>query len=216
MSNQADTKKLVVFDLDGTLNRTELYAVPAHKMTLAEYNIFDKTDEMIISTFGARAQDCINQLIGECTEEQGNDYFKKYSLHEQQCIQDCAGEFNGITPMLLKLRELGYHTAVCSNASERYIRMVLNALNLIDKIDFIQPLMPNMTKDDTLNILLTKQQPYKAVMVGDRIYDKNAARANSIPFIGCLYGFNSDEVSDADIAVKSPCEIVDAVEKLIG
>ncbi|MEG0693523.1 MAG: HAD family hydrolase, partial [Oscillospiraceae bacterium] len=110
----------------------------------------------------------------------------------------------------------GYLIAVCSNASERYIRMVLNALNIIDKIDYIQPLLPDLIKDDTLRLLLTREKPEKAVMVGDRVFDKNAARANNIPFIGCMYGFENSEVSDADIAIKTPSEINDAVKMLIG
>lgn len=209
-------EKLVVFDLDGTLNKTELYAVPAHKKTLADYQIFDKSDELIISTFGARAHDCIHLLLGECDEQKANEYLKKYTAYEIETIKESAGEFEGVSEMLDKLKQNGYSTAVCSNASERYIRMVLEALNIIDKIDYIQPLLPNLIKDDTLRLLLEKVAPEKAVMVGDRVYDKNAAKANNLPFIGCMYGFNANEIADASIPVTSATEIYDAVEKLIG
>lgn len=209
-------KKLVVFDLDGTLNKTELYAVPAHKKALADFGIYDKTDEQIVANFGARMQDCIHLLLGECDENTVSEFLKKYSQYEMECIKECAGEFDGVTDLLNRLKEDGYTLAVCSNASERYIKMVLNALKLIDKIDFIQPLLPDMKKSDTLRLLLEKVNPNKAVMVGDRIYDKEAAFANNIPFIGCMYGFNADEVADADIAVSIPSKIYEAVIKLIG
>ena len=45
--------KLVVFDLDGTLNRTDLYSVPAHRTAFEELGMFGITDEEIISNFGA-------------------------------------------------------------------------------------------------------------------------------------------------------------------
>ena len=32
--------KLVVFDLDGTLNRTDLYSVPAHRTAFEELGMF--------------------------------------------------------------------------------------------------------------------------------------------------------------------------------
>ncbi len=208
--------KLVVFDLDGTLNKTDLYSVPAHKKALAEYGIFDKTDEFIISKIGARGQDAVQGLLNGCDEQTGYEYLKKVSQYEYEFIADYSGEFDGISEMLDKLKSNGYETAVCSNASERYIRMVLNALKLIDKIDYIQPLLPDMTKDDTLCLLLNKVNPEKAAMVGDRIYDKLAAKHNNIPFIGCLYGFEQSEVCDADIPVKSPHDIFNAVETLIG
>lgn len=123
------------------------------------------------------------------------------------------GSFEGTEKMLKKLKADGYLTAVCSNASERYIRMVLNNLKLIDLIDFIQPLLPNMTKNDTLGILLNEVKPDSAVMVGDRVYDKEAAYANGLKFIGCMYGFNSDEVKDADVAVTCASEINEAVKE---
>ncbi|WMJ23533.1 HAD family hydrolase [Paludicola sp. MB14-C6] len=208
--------KLVVFDLDGTLNKTHLYSVPAHKKALAEFGIFDKTDEFIISTYGSRAQDSVGLLMEGCDSKTATTYLKKVSQYESEFITDLGQEFDGVSTMLDKLKESGYQTAVCSNASERYIRMVLNALKLIDKIDYIQPLLPDITKNDTLEMLLKRVNPTKAVMVGDRYYDKDAARYNHIPFIGCLYGFKSSDVEDADIAVKSPIDIYEAVETLIG
>lgn len=211
-----ENKKLVVFDLDGTLNKTELYAVPAHKKALAELNIFDKSDELIISTFGARAEDSFPLLINTDDYQKGMEYLKKVSVYEREFMDIYAGSFEGTEEMLKALKADGYLTAVCSNASERYIRMVLNNLKLIDLIDFIQPLLPNMTKNDTLGLLLERVKPDSAVMVGDRVYDKEAAYANGLKFIGCMYGFNSDEVKDADVAVSHSLEINDAVKALIG
>lgn len=211
-----NNNKLVVFDLDGTLNKTELYAVPAHKKALAELNIFDKTDELIISTFGARGEDEVHLLINDTDYEKGQTYMHRVGEYEREFIKDYAGSFEGVSQMLKKLKADGYQTAVCSNASERYITMVLERLDIISDIDFIQPLIKDMIKDDTLRLLLSRVKPEKAVMVGDRVYDKLAARANNLPFIGCLYGFRADEVCDGDAAVETAGEINAAVEKLIG
>lgn len=209
-------KKLVIFDLDGTLNRTELYAVPAHKKALADLNIYDKTDDFIISLFGARGIDAAALLINNDDEQKCLEYLKKVSEYEIDFITKFSAEYEGTTQMLQKLNKDGYYTAICSNSSKRYITMVLKQLNIFDMIDYIQPLLPNMTKNDTLGLLLENEKPSKAVMVGDRVYDKNAANANNIPFIGCMYGFNNEEICDADIAVKTASEINEAVKKLIG
>lgn len=208
--------KLVVFDLDGTLNRTELYAVPAHKKALAERGIFDKTDGDIIATFGARYLDCGLALIGTDDLAEIERYFAKAAVYEQEFIQQYAGFYDGADQMLDRLHELGFHTAVCSNASERYIRMVLSRLGLLGQIDEIQPLMPGLIKDQTLKLLLERTKPEAAVMVGDRYYDKQAAKANSLPFIGCLHGFCPSEVADGDRAVEALSQVPDAVIELIG
>lgn len=209
-------KKLVVFDLDGTLNKTELYAVPAHKKAMEHFGVFDKTDEMIISTFGASGMDSVESLIGTCDLKTKQDYLAKTSQYESELIQTNAGEYEGSSALLDRLKAAGYQTAICSNSSIRYITMVLDALNLSEKIDYIQPLLPDMTKNDTLKILLEKVKPEKAVMVGDRIFDKLAARYNDIPFIGCLYGFEQSEIADADQPVTCTSDIYIAVEELIG
>ena len=53
-------------------------------------------------------------------------------------------------------------------------------------------------------------------MVGDRIFDMEAARGNSIPFIGCLYGYCPAEMAGSDRTVDCAAAIFDAVQDLIG
>lgn len=208
--------KLVVFDLDGTLNRTELYAVPAHQRALHELGIYDVTDEEIIATFGGRNIDTCGRLIRNDDPEAVEAYSHQVGVYEKLFIQQNASSYEGTLEMLEGLKEKGYRTAICSNSSERYIRMVLSAIKIEHLIDEIQPLVKGMRKDETLGLLLKRLAPEKAIMVGDRVYDKEAARSNGLPFIGCLYGFRSDEVADADEAVTCAAEILDAVEKQIG
>ena len=53
-----------------------------------------------------------------------------------------------------------------------------------------------------------------AVMVGDRHFDRTAARENGVPFVGCLYGLFPAEVTGADAEVKSAGELPEAIERL--
>lgn len=69
---------------------------------------------------------------------------------------------------------------------------------------------------DTLGLLLQREEPEAAVMVGDRIFDMEAARGNSIPFIGCLYGYCPAEMAGSDRTVDCAAAIFDAVQDLIG
>ena len=70
-------KKLAVFDLDGTLNRTDLYSVPAHLKALGERGINNVTPETIISTYGERANDYVRKLVGDVTDEEARSYFRR-------------------------------------------------------------------------------------------------------------------------------------------
>lgn len=211
-------KKLVVFDLDGTLNQTNLYAVDAHKNALAEYGVTDKSDDFIAAQFGARPDDYIIEYFSgsdyEITEDFMRVYNKKATDWENTLIQKNGKPFDGVEASIQKLIADGYEIAVCSNSSVRYITLVLDTLKLREYINYIQPLLPNMIKDQTLAILLKEQSPDFAVMVGDRVFDMNAARANKIPFIGCKYGYSPQEMDGADIEVYSGEELYDAVKKL--
>lgn len=212
-------KKLAVFDLDGTLNKTDLYAVPAHQKAMAEFGFPIKSAKEIISTFGERNVDVRELLTGTDDEDACYKYFHAVSKYEAEFIVDNHGEYDGVTAALKQLKADGYLTAVCSNASSRYITMVLNHLDLLQYIDYIQPLCEGLIKDETLALLLKSVSPDRAVMAGDRKFDKAAAYANGLPFIGCLYGFGgikSFEVEDAEAAINSANEINAAVLRLIG
>ena len=208
-------KKLAVFDLDGTLNRTDLYSVPAHLKALAERGIHNITPEQIISTFGERASDYVQKLVGNVTDEEARSYLDAVAKYELEFIYNKGKPYDGVLDSLKKLKENGYYTAICSNSSRRYITMVLNALGLMPYIDFIQDLQPNMTKVQTLALLLDKEKPDKAVMVGDRVFDVEAGHKNNLKVIGCLYGFNPDELKDADVKIESAGDIYTAVVQLI-
>ena len=107
-------------------------------------------------------------------------------------------------------------TAVCSNSSVRYISAVLKAIRLDALIDEIQPLDPDSRgKDESLARLLERVQPRKALMVGDTIFDLEAARKNDLPFIGCLYGFRPAEMAAADRKVAAVSEIPAAAQDLL-
>lgn len=207
-------KKLIVFDLDGTLNQTKLYAVKATQKALAEYGITDKSEEEIISYFGARPEDYAKHYFSDPQTQQA--FLKSCAQYESQLIQTLGKPFDGISELLNKLKSEQYLLAICSNSSHRYITMVLDTLHLLEQIDYIQPLLPNLIKDDTLRLLLQQVCPDKAVMIGDRIYDKQAANHNQIPFIGCGYGYNRTEILDADFVAEVPLDIYDGTKQLIG
>ena len=211
-----DSKKLVVFDLDGTLNRTDLYSVPSQQKALAEFGVSGISEEDLKGCLGGRPIDYAKRFLPHLTHEDHLHYLERELYWEKIIMQQHSGSFDGIPELLDRLHQAGYRTAVCSNSIEGYIVPVLTALHLLDKIDAIQPLLPGLTKVDTLGILLKKEAPQAAVMVGDRIFDLEAAHGNHIPFIGCLYGYCPSEMADSDRTVTHASQIFQAVESLIG
>lgn len=209
-------KKWVVFDLDGTLNRTDLYAVDAHQQAMRELGYPVLSREAVIAGFGGRSWDYVKVMIPGADEATEQRYLKRVSELETVYMQNSCGPFDGVPEMLARLHEAGYGTAVCSNASLRYISMVLGAIGIADLIDEIQFLEPGLSKAQTLRKLLERVQPAGAVMVGDRCFDQEAAHENGLPFIGCAYGFCPAEMAGADVVVQAPDEIFDAVCRMLA
>lgn len=208
---------LAVFDLDGTLNRIDLFSVPAHQKALAEFGspLHTRDAAYISSTFGMRADDYVPLLLPGVDEQTKLRYLDRVRILEQQNIVTMGKSFDEVPEMLSEIRSRGIHTAVCSNASSRYIHMVLDTLGLSDQIDDIQELIPGMTKDDTLRLLLERVHPSRAVMIGDTILDIHAARANGLPSIGCLYGYRPEQAAHADVTVSQASEIPEQVFSLL-
>ncbi|MCI8497031.1 MAG: HAD family hydrolase [Clostridiales bacterium] len=217
MKPSVSSSLLAVFDLDGTLNRIDLFSVPAHQKALAEFGspLHTRDAAYISATFGMRADDYVPLLLPGADEETKLRYLDRVRILEQQNIVTMGAAFDGVAGMLCEIRSRGIRTAVCSNASSRYIHMVLDVLKLTDQIDYTQELVPDMTKDDTLRLLLHRVRPSRAVMIGDTILDIQAARANGLPSIGCLYGYRPEQAAKADVTVSRPCEIPGQVFSLL-
>ena len=124
--------------------------------------------------------------------------------------------FDGVPQMIRQLSEAGYILAVCTNGTNGYVRKIASALGLAPYFTWLQGAEPGCTKSDTLKMVLDKIRPDKAVMVGDRHHDMQAARDNGLPFIGCQYGYLPHEVDGADIRVACAADIPRAVKALIG
>ena len=207
--------KLAIFDLDGTLNRTDLFAVPAALKALREFGSPVDDPNVIRGTFGMDPFTYTKIYFPEAEPEFVRKYLDRAAQLENEMMLEYGKPFDGIPAALESIRNSGVKTAVCSNASMRYIVQVLSTLNLLDLFDFIQPMIRDLSKNESLRALLERVKPERAVMVGDRIFDLDAARANGIPFIGCLYGFCPEEMETSDLCVNSAAELPEAVAGLL-
>ena len=199
---------LVIFDIDGTLNMTETYGIAAYHKALEQMGADHFTDEQLRDRIGATFTEDVKYFFGERAEELIDEFS---ALIEQLWfaeVEEKAQLFPGVLQMLHSLKENGHQLAICSNATEEEIAVILKALHVEREFDYVQGLTPKDTKADSLRILLQCVRPEQAVMVGDRFYDMQAANGNHIPFIGCLYGYGAEhELDAARYCVAKPCEI---------
>ena len=210
------SKKLAVFDLDGTLSRTELFSVPAAQEMERKLGYPVQDASRIIASFGTNYEETMDAIFPGW-DQQAYDYYFSHGGEVQAKYLDRAKPFDGIPEIMDRLHALGYETAVCSNSNIRYIKMCVEAIGLMDKMDYLQELEAGMdNKGQSLGKLLNMVSPDKAVMIGDTLLDCQAAVDNQIPFIGCAYGFRPYEMEKVAHAAKSPGELLQLIEALIG
>ncbi len=210
------TKKLAVFDLDGTLSRTELFAVPAAQEMerLLGYPVQEASH--IIASFGTNYHDTMDAIFPGWNQKDYDFYFT-HGGEIQAKYLDRAKPYAGIPEAMDQLHALGYQTAVCSNSNIRYITMCVTAIGLKDKMDYLQELEAGMdNKGQSLGKLLKEVSPDKAIMVGDTLLDRQAAIDNQIPFIGCAYGFRPYEMEQVEHTVESASQLPRLIETLLG
>lgn len=208
-------RSLAVFDLDGTLSQTDLFSVPAHIQVMGEMGFPVLSEEEIKKTYGMVQGDYLNALIGESTTERAMTYLRRVAKIEEEYISTKGSTYKGVEKMLRDLKNAGIETAICSNASLRYITMVLKAYNIYDLIDYIQPITLGLSKIETLGILIENTKPDAVVMVGDTGFDKKAAEGNNVPFIGCLYGFRPEEIM-GQYTVETAENLFETIVEIVG
>lgn len=207
-------RRYVIFDIDGTLNQTALYALDAYKEALKKWGR-KASDEEIISCIGLSPAGIIEKLFGNLEGEELRAWQKDIKEYEFERMEQNAAAFPGIIESLQKLEGQGYGLAICSNAFPEHIEHVLEAIHVREYFSEIGSLKLGTDKCEVLAALLEKLDCEAACMVGDRKFDIMAARANEIPVIGCGYGYAPEEIQDADRIAGHGSEIFDAVSALI-
>lgn len=205
-------RRLVAFDLDGTLNRTELYAIDAYKETFKELNIGPFSDNEIKSRFGAPFEEDIKYFLGNDSTRLENLYKELLLKNWNKYLNINARTYDGVSDILDSLREKGYILAICSNAPIDEIDNTLEVLKIKDKFHYIQGLTIKNNKEDSLNVLINKAKADLVYMVGDRFYDYKAAKKNKSIFIGCLYGYGKEELCKAEYLINDIKELDDILK----
>lgn len=210
-------RTIIVFDLDGTLNQTHLFAVAAHNIALKKMG-FPETDlETVMPTVGSPWIEFVPAIAKGIKKEDMPRYLQLLDEANKEAIDGNAAPYDGVPDLLRKLRADGLLTGVCTNAKRPYIEPVLKGIGVESLIDYTQGLedgLPN--KGLTLRKLIATAGAERAIMVGDTLYDKKAADDNGIPFIGCRYGYRPAEMEGLPYVADTPADIYPLVRSLLS
>ena len=186
-------KKLVVFDLDGTLINSSSQIVEAVLQSRKDLG-WDPADKDFLTTkIGLPAKELFCDLnLGEEEIEKGVSTFRHHLRNLKLNPRD---SYQGALELLQSLRGNGQKIAVATNKPLELARRALSETGLLELIDHVVGVdgLPPKPDPAVIRACLSHFQINSsvAVMVGDRCEDMEAARAIGVSCIGVNQGAHS-------------------------
>ena len=210
---------LVIFDLDGTLFRTDTVSIPAVQSALRAAGFAAPSAAVIRSFFGRPPQDFYDWAYATYPGMTAK-VLRSVDEWELRLVREQGALYPGVEEALNELRAAHRRLAICSNGPGAYVQQVVEAQRLAPYFEAIRWLgdgdtgKPAMVRE-LLERLRIAGEP--VAVVGDRWDDMAAARENSILAIACVYGFGSPaELAGADATAAAPAELPGIVARLFG
>jgi phosphoglycolate phosphatase len=205
----------VLFDLDGTIIDSRVPFVDSMNYALGVYGQPARRPEELWTYLGPPTHQTFSELLGEDSpliDEAVATYRKHYMRHSPETttvyegIEELLRDLHGRVPL-----------AVATSKVIDATQDLLDKLGLTELFDAIcGPAMDTVNEPKSITVahalsaLGGAEAVTAPVMIGDRFYDVEGARAQGVPTIGVLWGSGSEsELHDAGAAaiVAAPSEI---------
>ena len=211
--------KAVIFDLDGTVTDTLSTIAYFGNLALNEHGLKSAPEEEYKYFAGDGKKVLIKKMLKYNNVDDDEIFKKVEKTYDAFYDVDPIGKttpFEGIIPLIEKLREMGIKTAVNSNKPHDVLLMILDRLFPNGSFDKIYGQIDGIPHkpDPTLALRLTEElnvAPEECLFVGDTSVDMKTAKAAGMNAVGVLWGFRELEelkASGADYIVEKAEEIL--------
>ena len=220
-------KKLVIFDLDGTLLNTIDDIRDSFNMALNELGFREATTEEMKYFVGSGVDNLVKRAIkkilgGENCDENINKYHsllkEKYQFYYEQYQKNKTRLYDGILDLILNLKKENVKVAVLSNKPDNDVKAIIKYYFNDVEFDYVQgsntevgikPAILGVNKIlSELNIYNKKE----VLFVGDSDVDVLTAINASIDSAACLWGFRKkEELMQATFLVSNTKELYEVI-----
>lgn len=212
----------LLFDLDGTLTDPKIGITTCVQYALASFGIEEPDLDKLEPFIGPPLKDSFMEFYGfdEQKAEQAvakyRERFKDTGIFENKVYQ-------GIPEMLKKLKEAGKRLAVASSKPTVFVERILEHFSIREYFDVVVGSELDGTRAEKPEIVATAmlklygnipdytgEKKKKTVMIGDRKFDVEGAKAAKITSVAVAYGYGSVEeleASGADHIVRNVEEL---------
>lgn len=211
--------KLAVFDMDGTILDTLEDLKDSTNFALEKCGYPTRTYDEVRRFVGNGIRKLIERAVPEgLTVEQIDRVHEVFTEHYKVHCADKTKAYDGIKPLLEKLRANGVKTAVVSNKADYGVQELCKEYfdGLFDYAVGEREGIRRKPAPDAVNeaLRVLGMSKSEAVYIGDSDVDFETAKNAELPCISVLWGFRDEEFlreKGATLFVHDPAEIYDIV-----
>lgn len=212
----------ILMDLDGTIINSKESVTRSVQYALRAMNINIDDLDSLTKHIGPPLREGFMKYYGFTEEEaeKATEEYRKYYVDKGMYQNEL---YNGMEDLLTKLKQAGKYLIVATTKPEEFAVKILKSFHLEHYFDDICGASFDKSRADKETVIryaldrnsITDLD--RVVMVGDREYDIEGAKAVGIASIGVLYGFGSEEElkkAGADYIAATVEELYDIIMNL--
>jgi len=212
------SRKIAVFDLDGTLINTAPDLLDSLNHSLADGGVTAISAEGINAAISHGGRAMIARAYASAQRTlPGDEHERLFNLfidHYRTNIPGKSLPYPGLLNALDRLQEAGFALAICTNKTEALSLSLIGALGLtprfsaicgLDTFGFCKPDPRHLTE----TIARAGADPHQAIMVGDSQTDIDTAKAAGIPVVAVDFGYTDRHVREFE-----PSEVISHYDEL--
>ncbi len=207
--------KIIAFDLDGTLTNPEKGQLIGFEYAFKKHGISYPSREWLKRYIGPPIHDFWQKDFGLSLEQviemidTYREYYNVFGFRENEM-------YDGIPEMLSSLKNMGYTLVVATGKPEKIAKRILRLFKLDVYFEFIGGATEDESrhrKSDILKYVLDNigASSEETVLIGDRKFDAEGAKALGADSIGVTWGHGTREELEAAGFTK----IVDTPEQIL-
>ncbi|GKX68147.1 HAD hydrolase-like protein [Inconstantimicrobium mannanitabidum] len=211
------TYKIIIFDLDGTLFKTDTVFIDAMHDTCMSRGMERIDKERLLKLIGKPSTAICRELFGEnLSEDEIQSIRNELKINEDKLIVKSSQLYEGVKEMLSTLKNEGYTLGICTNGSREYMSKILSHFNIEEYFEIKKSRVEGLKKFQIIKQILDENASCSAIVVGDTVIDFDAADATRCLSIGVSYGYGGDDYKNSDFIADNPADIFKIISKING